>query len=180
MDPEKSDGFSSEKVRGDVEFKQVDFFYPTRPQHMILKDMNLHSGTGKIVALVGQSRSGKSNHPTIHENIRYGRENATESEVIAAATLANAHKFISSMEDGYATYCGERGAQLSGGQRQRLALARAILKEPTILLLDEATSALDSESERLIQESTRENHDRQDLCGRHTAYPPSKGQIKYW
>ncbi|KAK9934528.1 hypothetical protein M0R45_021668 [Rubus argutus] len=90
---------------------------------------------------------------TIHENIVYGKENATVAEVRKAAKQANAHEFISSMENGYDTYCGERGVQLSGGQKQRVALARAILKNPTILLLDEATSALDSASENLVQEA---------------------------
>ncbi|KAL5717922.1 ABC-type xenobiotic transporter [Ranunculus cassubicifolius] len=90
---------------------------------------------------------------TIHENIVYGKENATEAEVTNAAALANAHEFISSMKDGYETYCGERGIQLSGGQKQRIALARAILKSPAILLLDEATSALDSRSENLVHDA---------------------------
>ncbi|KAI3452645.1 hypothetical protein Pfo_009309 [Paulownia fortunei] len=90
---------------------------------------------------------------TIYENIVYGKDDATEAEIREAAILANAHEFISSMKDGYKTYCGERGVQLSGGQKQRIALARAILKNPSILLLDEATSSLDSISENLVQEA---------------------------
>ncbi|KAG9445533.1 hypothetical protein H6P81_011661 [Aristolochia fimbriata] len=90
---------------------------------------------------------------TIRENIIYGKENATESEIMEAAAQANAHEFVSSMKEGYDTYCGERGVQLSGGQKQRIALARAILKKPSILLLDEATSALDSVSESLVQQA---------------------------
>ncbi|KAG8087603.1 hypothetical protein GUJ93_ZPchr0010g7374 [Zizania palustris] len=90
---------------------------------------------------------------TIHDNIAYGREGATEAEVVEAATAANAHKFISALPEGYATFVGERGVQLSGGQRQRIAIARALVKQAPILLLDEATSALDAESERCVQEA---------------------------
>eukprot|EP00268_Persea_americana_P042784 TRINITY_DN4285_c0_g1_i1.p1 TRINITY_DN4285_c0_g1~~TRINITY_DN4285_c0_g1_i1.p1 ORF type:complete len:796 (+),score=147.06 TRINITY_DN4285_c0_g1_i1:3969-6356(+) len=91
---------------------------------------------------------------TIRANISYGKEGgATEAEILAAAEFANAHKFISSLQQGYDTLVGERGVQLSGGQKQRVAIARAIVKEPKILLLDEATSALDSESERVVQEA---------------------------
>ncbi|XP_021892726.1 ABC transporter B family member 1-like [Carica papaya] len=90
---------------------------------------------------------------TIYENIAYGHESATEAEIVEAATLANAHKFISSLPDGYKTFVGERGVQLSGGQKQRIAIARALVRKADIMLLDEATSALDTESERSVQEA---------------------------
>ena len=88
---------------------------------------------------------------TVRENIRYGRLNATDAEIEAAAKSANAHDFIMALPEGYDTEFGERGANLSGGQRQRIAIARAILKDPRILILDEATSALDTESEKVVQ-----------------------------
>ena len=90
---------------------------------------------------------------TIRENIAYGRANASDDEIVAAARAANAHPFISEMPDGYDTVIGERGTRLSGGQRQRLSIARAILVDPRILILDEATSSVDNQTDYLIRQA---------------------------
>lgn len=184
-------------LRGDIVFKDVDFAYPSRPEHVVLDKFNLEVPAGKTVAIVGSSGNGKSTvvallerfydvkdgsitldgkdirtldpswlrqralglisqepilfGTTVLENIRYGKPDASDQEVIAAAKMANAHDFISGFPKGYDTLVGERGAALSGGQKQRIAIARALLKKPSVLILDEATSALDTESEKIVQ-----------------------------
>ncbi|KAJ7947232.1 ABC transporter B family protein [Quillaja saponaria] len=199
IDSSSNEGTTLESIAGDIDFENVSFKYPTRPDIQIFRDLCLRIPSGKTVALVGESGSGKSTvisliqrfynpdsgcvlldgvdikkfrlswlrhqtglvgqepilfNETIRVNIAYGKQGpATEDEIIAAATAANAHGFISSLPHGYDTSVGERGTQLSGGQKQRIAIARAILKNPKILLLDEATSALDAESERVVQEA---------------------------
>ncbi len=92
-------------------------------------------------------------HGTVRDNILFGRPEATEEEMIAAAQVANAHTFIMALPDGYDTLIGERGAKLSGGQKQRISIARAVLKDAPILILDEATSSVDTETELQIQEA---------------------------
>ncbi|MBB1077012.1 ATP-binding cassette domain-containing protein [Rhodoferax sp. 4810] len=114
---------------------------PTRA--MSLADLRQHIGIVPQDAVVFSSSA--------LENIRYGRPDATDAEVKAAAVAAFADGFIAALPQGYDTFLGERGVRLSGGQRQRIAIARAILKNPPLLLLDEATSALDAESERMVQ-----------------------------
>ncbi|XP_066321359.1 putative multidrug resistance protein isoform X1 [Miscanthus floridulus] len=198
IDSESSAGDELANVAGEVEFKNVEFCYPSRPETPIFVSFNLRVPAGRTVALVGGSGSGKSTviallerfydpaagevtldgvdirrlrlkwlraqmglvsqepalfATSIRENILFGKEDATEEEVVAAAKAANAHNFISQLPQGYDTQVGERGVQMSGGQKQRIAIARAILKSPKILLLDEATSALDTESERVVQEA---------------------------
>jgi len=112
-------------------------------RHLALADLRGKIGTVPQDAVIFSSSA--------RDNIRYGRPDATDEEVFAAARDAFAHDFLQSLPQGYDTYLGERGVRLSGGQRQRIAIARAMLKNPPLLLLDEATSALDAESERVVQ-----------------------------
>ena len=114
-------------------------------QDVTLKSLRNHIGiVQQDVYLFGGS---------IAENIRYGRPDATDAEIVEAAKNANAHDFIMSLPDGYDTDIGQRGVKLSGGQKQRLSIARVFLKNPPVLIFDEATSALDNESEKVVQES---------------------------
>lgn len=130
------------------------FYDPTSGKVMIdgkdIRRLNLKSLRTKI-GLVQQEPVLFAS--TILDNIAYGKEGATEQEVIEAARTANVHSFITGLPEGYMTSVGERGVQISGGQKQRIAIARAVLKNPSVLLLDEATSALDAESESVLQEA---------------------------
>jgi ATP-binding cassette subfamily B protein len=112
------------------------------------------SSLGQIVGVVTQETY--LVHDTIRENLRYGRPDATDDELIAAAKAAAIHDHIVSLPEGYDTVVGERGYKLSGGEKQRIAIARAILKNPPILILDEATSALDTQTEAQIQQAFTE------------------------
>ncbi|MCF2680910.1 ABC transporter ATP-binding protein [Faecalicatena contorta] len=194
---DKPDAVSMDRVKGDIEFRDVSFQYEEQNEK-VLDHINLQVKAGEYVALVGPSGAGKTTlcsliprfyevsqgavlvdgvdirdiklndlrsqigivqqdvylfAGTIMDNIRYGRPDASDEEVVRAAKCANAHEFIMSFPDGYDTDIGQRGVKLSGGQKQRLSIARVFLKNPPILIFDEATSALDNESEKVVQQS---------------------------
>ncbi|MFP4249717.1 MAG: ABC transporter ATP-binding protein [Armatimonadota bacterium] len=130
------------------------FYDPTRGRILLdghdLRDLQL-TNLRKQIGMVMQESFLFAG--TLRDNIKYGRPDASDAEVVQAAIAANAHEFITEFPDSYETRVGERGTRLSGGQRQRISIARAILRNPRILILDEATSALDSESEQAIQDA---------------------------
>jgi ABC-type multidrug transport system fused ATPase/permease subunit len=129
------------------------FYDPTGGRVLIdgidLKDLQLTSLRSKIGYVLQDT---VLFHGTVRENIAYGRPNASDADIVAAAKLANAHDFITEMQHGYDTMVGDRGLTLSGGQRQRIGIARAVIRDTPILILDEPTAALDTESERLVLE----------------------------
>ncbi|KTF75807.1 hypothetical protein cypCar_00041376 [Cyprinus carpio] len=155
-------------LKGHVQFKNITFAYPKRPDTDVLKNISFELKPGQITALVGPSGSGKSTiisvvsqEPvlfarSVRENIKYGKENASDEEMRAAAKLANADDFIDSLPKGYDTDAGEKGGQVSGGQKQRIAIARALIQKPQILVLDDATSSLDTESEHRVYSALKE------------------------
>nr|CAB3219616.1 multidrug resistance protein 1A-like [Phallusia mammillata] len=196
IDSMSDEGHKPTKVVGEINFKQVNFSYPSRPDVEILHDVSFTAESGKTTALCGQSGCGKSTcvqliqrfydpangtleldgvdirtlnvrwlrehigivsqepilfDTTIMENIRYGRDDVTDDEIISATKQSNAYDFVMKLPNKFDTMVGEGGAQMSGGQKQRIAIARAIVRNPKIMLLDEATSALDTESESVVQ-----------------------------
>ncbi len=133
----------------------VTRFYDVNEGNITIDDTNIKDLTKKslrgLLGLVTQDSI--LFNDSVANNIRLGKENATDEEIIEAAKIANAHNFISELPNGYNTNIGDSGNKLSGGQKQRLSIARAVLKNPPIMILDEATSALDTESERLVQDA---------------------------
>ena len=198
IDTQNIDTTSESQTEALIEFNNMSYAYPSRPNRNALEKLTLAVKAGESIALVGPSGAGKSTlfdlllrfrdpqsgeikisgkpltewdlqelrsqfalvpqqpvlfSANVWDNLKYGRPDATEAEVIAAVKAAHAEEFIEQLPDGYQSFLGEQGVKLSGGQKQRLAIARAILRDPKILLLDEATSALDAQSEHYVQQA---------------------------
>ncbi|CBI23123.3 unnamed protein product, partial [Vitis vinifera] len=199
IEPDTPENSHAEKIKGRIEFQNVSFNYPLRPEVTVLNNFCLQIEAGSKVALVGPSGAGKSSvlalilrfydpragrilidrkdirnynlrrlrsriglvqqepllfSSSIRDNICYGNDGASETEIIEVAREARIHEFISNLSHGYDTVVGQKGCQLSGGQKQRIAIARTLLKRPAILLLDEATSALDTQLSTVINSDT--------------------------
>ena len=166
-----ADGKDVKPDRFDIEFRDVCFGYDSR---QVLKNVSFRIPEKTSAAIVGPSGSGKTTicslltnismvfqnvylfHDTVRANICFGRPNATQEEMIAAARKARCHDFIMALPQGYDTVIGEGGGTLSGGEKQRISIARAILKDAPIILLDEATASIDPENEHLIQQAISE------------------------
>ena len=198
IDTQNIDTTAESQTEALIEFNNMSYAYPSRPNRNALEKLTLAVKAGESIALVGPSGAGKSTlfdlllrfrdpqsgeikisgkpltewdlqelrsqfalvpqqpvlfSANVWDNLKYGRPDATEAEVIAAVKAAHAEEFIEQLPDGYQSFLGEQGVKLSGGQKQRLAIARAILRDPKILLLDEATSALDAQSEHYVQQA---------------------------
>ena len=185
-----------EPMIGNIRFKDIEFYY--NADEPVLKDFNLEVKAGEMIALVGETGSGKSTivnllcrfyepihgevlidekdyrersigwlhenlgyvlqaphlfSGTVKDNIRYGKLDATDEEIIAAAKYVNAHNFIMKLEKGYDSEVGEGGGRLSTGEKQLISFARAVIRKPAIFVLDEATSSIDTQTEQIIQEA---------------------------
>ena len=197
-----SGSITPNKETGSIEFRGVRFQYPDSTGNDVLHDINIRIAPGEMLAIIGETGSGKSSlvnliprfydavegdvyvdgvnvkdwniqslrgrisfvlqkselfSGTVRENIRWGKDDATDEEIIKAAEIAQASEFIESLPGQYDGYIAEKGSSLSGGQKQRMAIARAIVRRPSIIIFDDSTSALDLGTEAKLQAALREN-----------------------